>query len=70
MKSILMDEREIKRVNYNDAEESFHEVGVLGCSKIEAYGEKGMYNDIAWIAVYYDGELTNRIPASQVEIIY
>ena len=70
MDDIVDDKREIEAIYYNDEGDSFHKVGVSGCTKIEAYGEPGQYCYIPWIAIYYNNDLKRRLPATMVEIVY
>jgi len=67
---MLEDSRPIRSVHFNNAEGGMYEVGMMGCTKIEVYGEPGEYCNKPWIAIYKGYELTSRIPAGMVQIVY
>ncbi len=70
MNTILDDKRVIDGVYWNDSDGTSYRVGVLGTTKIEAYGEPGLHCNLPWIAVWKDENLVTRVPATQVQIVY
>lgn len=68
--TMLEDQRPIKGIYFNDAEGGCYEVGIMGCTRIEVYGEPGEYCNKPWIAIYKSDELTTRIPAGMAQIVY
>jgi len=68
VRTMLEDDRKIQGVYYSDS--GLHEIGIMGCTRIEAYGEPGPYCHLPFIAVWYEGELKHRIPAGMVQVVY
>lgn len=66
--TILDDERPIKSVWFDDAEESrFISAGEM---TIEAYAEPGEYCHKPWIRILRNGEVIQRFHAQRVRICY
>ena len=70
IKQIYEDDREIERIYWDDVEDSCLIVGSNGHEKIVAYGENGEFCSKSHLAVYMDGEIRQRIPATSVRIVY
>jgi hypothetical protein len=70
IEQIYDDKREIESIHWDDAEESFIEVGDAGYTKILAYPEHAEFCNISYLAVYVGDEIKQRLRASTVRIIY
>ncbi len=70
MKTILEDDRPIKTIHFEGTNPGTTAVGVGCVTKIEAYPEPGLHCSLPWIAVYEGDEITVRVPATAVSIIY
>ena len=68
--TILDDKRPIRAIFLHNDSDTQYVVGAYGTTKIEAYGEPCEHWLVPWIAVYYEGKLAYRLPASMVEIVY
>ena len=66
---ILEDKREILRLDYDDGYGTAFIVG-SEIEKIVAYGEPGEHCYKPWFAVYSNGKIAMRIPASKVRVSY
>jgi len=61
MTTILQDNREIISVQSSLIDSPEWAVGKYGVTKIEAYGEPGMYCDIPWVRVFKDDDVAHRV---------
>lgn len=68
--AMLEDKRPVEAVYFNDEEGGHYKVGTFGCTKIEVYGDGGLYRPLPWVAVYKRGVIIARIPAHMVQINY
>ncbi len=70
IKKIYEDDRAINGIHWNDSEGSCFIVGIFDCTKIVAYGERGLHYDTSFFAVYKGEEIISRVPATQVQVVY
>ena len=70
IETIMEDERPIESIWWNDDDGTHCEVGRGGITAIQAYGENGHMAVVPWLAVMKGNEISHRVPAHQVEIVY
>ena len=68
--TILKDKREIKSVTSSLIDSPEYCVGKYGITKIEAYGEPGMYCDLPWVRIFKGDEVVVRISCYELAGIY
>ena len=66
-KTILKDERQIKRIIWPNGERMT--IGSGGVESITPYGEPGQMAEIIWFAVFRNGRITRRINTAHIDTI-
>lgn len=69
--TIVQDDRPIKALYFNDAEDNFLQLGTGTVKEFRPYEENGEMAPVTWIAVIdFNDKIARRIPARMVEIEY
>lgn len=69
MKTIFEDERPIRSVFWPTPDGANITVGSNGIEKIVPYYESGQMGDVVWLAVYIEGQVSQRINIAHIDLI-
>jgi len=70
IKTIVTDHRTIEGLYYDDERGSCFVAGHPMCEKIIAYEEKGQGDLVPYFAVFHNGQVSQRVPAYKVTVVY